>query len=121
MSFLHTMKGPDFLALYAGWFLITWTGMFVYRHRVADTWLATLTGMGLFDGLGLARYVAGKAHGMHRWEFLVVMMALGSLFFLLRASNFSNGSSSGWSSCGGGGGGGGCGGGGGGCGGCGGS
>src|SRR5258707_11191141 len=113
MSFLHTMSGPDFLGLYFLWLLVTWIGMLIVRHRVADTWGTTVGGLFLFEGLGAARYFVGSAHGMHKWEFMFLMMVVGFFFFVLRAHNFSNGSGSGWSSCGGGGCGGGGGGGGG--------
>jgi uncharacterized membrane protein YgcG len=118
MSFLHTMTGPDFLGLYFVWFLITWIGMLLVRHRVCDNWLTTLTGLALFEGLGVARYFVGTAHGMEKWDFMFIMMFVGALFFAIRAEHLKQGSNGGWSSCGGGGGcgGGGCGGGG--CGGC---
>lgn len=119
MSFLHTMSGPDFLQLYFGWFLVTWIGMLIVRHRISDSSLTSLGGLILFEALGAARYLDGAAHGMTKWSFLGLMMVIGGFFFVLRAENFSQGSSSGCggSSCGGGGcGGGGCGGGG--CGGC---
>src|SRR5437899_457443 len=111
------MPGPDFLGLYLVWLLVTWVGMLIVRHHVADTWATSLGGLLLFEGLGAVRYFLGSAHGMHNWEFMSIMMVVGVFFFILRADNFSNGSGSGWGSCGGGGcGGGGCGGGG--CGGC---
>ena len=119
VSFLHTMAGPEFLGLYFIWFLITWIAMLFVRHRLSDTWFTSMAGLALFEGLGLARYFVGKAHGLERWEFLFLMMLVGALFFLVRAEHLKQGSSTGWggSSCGGGGcGGGGCGGGG--CGGC---
>ena len=118
MSFLHTMSGPDFLKLYFGWFLVTWIGMLIVRHRISDTSLTSVGGLFLFEALGAARYFAGKAYGMEKWTFLEIMMIVGGFFFILRAENFNQGSSSGCGSTTGGGGcgGGGCGGGG--CGGC---
>jgi len=118
VSFLHTMSGPDFLKLYFGWFLVTWIGMLIVRHRISDTSLTSVGGLFLFEALGAARYFAGKAHGMEKWTFLEIMMIVGGFFFILRAENFNQGSSSGCGSTTGGGGcgGGGCGGGG--CGGC---
>ena len=113
------MTGPEFLFLYIVWFLTTWLGMLIIRHRVADTWATTLTGLVCFEAVGVARYIIGSAQGMHKWEFLFLIMGVGALFFVVRAENFSNGSGGSWTSsgCGGGGcGGGGCGGGG--CGGC---
>lgn len=122
MSFLKTMQGPDFLVLYLVWFGLTWISMLVLRHKVSDTLLTSLSGLLAFEGLGVARFLVGSANGMHKWDFLFLMMGVGALFFVLRAENFESGSDggSGVDSFGGGGcGGGGCGGGG--CGGCGGS
>jgi hypothetical protein len=120
MNFLGTMPGPEFLGVYLGWFALTWFGMLFVRHKVADTVWTTLGGWMCFEGLGIARFLIGRAHGMHNWEFLFGMMAIGTFFFLLRAEHLKGGSDGSWFSCGGGGcGGGGCGGGG--CGGCGGS
>lgn len=119
MSFLETMQGPDFLVLYLVWFGLTWIGMLVVRHKITDTPWTSLGGMLAFEGLGVARFLVGSAHGMHKWDFLFMMMGVGALFFVLRAEHFKSGSDGGWGvgSCGGGGcGGGGCGGGG--CGGC---
>jgi len=121
VDFLESVRGPEFLGLYLGWFVVTWIGMMIVRHNVADNAITSLTGLVLFEALGVARYVIGSRHGMQNWEFLFVMMIVGAIFFLARAKNFSSGSGGFWTgSCGGGGcGGGGCGGGG--CGGCGGS
>lgn len=123
LSFLHTMRGPDFLVLFAVWFLITFCGVWLFRCRDRDTPVTTLLGLACFEALGIARIMDGSAHGMHNWAFLILMMIIGGLIFFLRAEHFqndgSNGSCSGGSSsCSSGGG---CGGGGGGCGGCGGS
>ena len=120
MNFLETMRGPEFLAVYGGWFVVTWIGMLIVRHKVSDGWWTTLGGLLAFESVGFARYLIGTAHGLHKWDFLFLMMIVGALFFLARTDHFSSGSNGSWSSCGGGGcGGGGCGGGG--CGGCGGS
>src|SRR5262245_11011055 len=119
MNFLQTMRGPEFLALYAVWFVLTFGGMFIVRHIVSDTIWTSLAGLLVFEGLGLARYLVGSAHGMQNWEFLFAMMFIGALFFLVRAQHMKSNSDGSWwgGSCGGGGcGGGGCGGGG--CGGC---
>ena len=117
MSFLHTMPGPDFLALYVFWFLFTWIGMLIFRHKVLDSPITTITGFGLFEGLGVARYIVGSEYGMHNWDHLIAMMVVGAVFFVVRSEHMKTGSSGSGGSCGGGGcGGGGCGGGG--CGGC---
>src|SRR5262249_48792559 len=119
--FLQSMKGPDFLFLYAVWFVITFGSVLLLRWRGYDNTLVTLTGLGLFAGLGLARYLVGSFYGMHKWSFLFLVMFIRALCFLIRLQQNGRGSSDGsswWSSCssGGGCGGGGCGGGG--CGGC---
>ena len=128
-NFLHTLRGPDFLLLFWVWFLVTFGGTLLLRWRGRDTPLTTILGLLCFEALGVARMIDGSAHGLHKWEFLILMMVIGGICFFIRANNFQfgggNGSCSGgswWSSgssCSGGGGG--CGGGGGGCGGCGGS
>lgn len=121
-NFLHTMRGPDFLLLFGGWFIVTFGGVLVFRWCVRDTPITTILGVICFESLGVARIIDGSAHGMHKWLFLILMMILGGLIFFLRADHFQNtGNSDGgswWgSSCGSSG----CGGGGSGCGGCGGS
>lgn len=118
MNFLETMKGPEFLALYLGWFVFVFCCVLVARKCGADSPITTSIGLILFEGLGVARLIIGSAHGMHKFEILFVMMFVGAILFLVRAENLSSGSgSSSGGSCGGGGcGGGGCGGGG--CGGC---
>ena len=120
-DFLHTMKGPDFLVLYGGWFVITFGIVLVLRRQDHDNVMTTLAGLACFIGLGLARLIDGSAHGMHKWNLLIAMMIIGGFCFVIRLEQSSGGSSDGsswWSSCstGGGCGGGGCGGGG--CGGC---
>ena len=122
MNFLETMRGEKFLLFYFFWFILTWFGMLTVRYKVSDTIWTSLGGLLAFESVGAARYLIGSAQGMHKWEFLIMMMGFGALFFLARSENSASGSNGSWggSSCGGGGcGGGGCGGGG--CGGCGGS
>ena len=117
-SFLTTLKGPEFLALFAGWFVLTFLTVLVLRWRGYDTPFTTIIGLICFELLGVARIVDGSAHGMHKWDLLILMMVVGGFGFFIRVKNFnrSDGSrGSSWSSCSGG-----CGGGGG-CGGCGGS
>ena len=124
LRFLHTMRGPDFLVLYAVWFVILFAAVLILRHTGFDNGFTTLGGLTLFLGLGIARIAVGTAHGMHNWSYLIMMMIFGAIFFLARLEQVSGSDSSSnswWSSCstGGGCGSGGCGGGG--CGGCGGS
>ncbi len=124
-DFLPTIKGPDFLFLYALWFAALFVAVLMLRSAGHDTPLVSGVGLALFEGLGVARYLVGSAQGMHRWEYLGVMMLVGGSCFVLRVESFKGSGGSG-GSCGGGSisscsGGGGCGGGGGGCGGCGGS
>lgn len=126
-DFLHTMKGPEFLFVYGFWFVAVFVVVLALRTMGHDTPLVSGLGLVAFEILGVARYLVGSAHGMHRWDFLGMMMLVGGCCFVFRAeslpgSHRSGGSCSGGfsaSSCSGGGG---CGGGGGGgCGGCGGS
>src|SRR5690242_702365 len=89
-DFFHTMKGEDFLLLYAVWLLVLWAGVLLLRFGGKDHPVTTLTGWALFEGMGGLRYLIGSAHGMQRWEFLVLMMIFGSLFFIVRAHHFEN-------------------------------
>jgi uncharacterized membrane protein YgcG len=128
-SFMHTMRGPEFLVFYGIWFFIVFVAVWIARKCDRDTPLITVAGLCAFELPGIVRIIIGSQHGMHRWWFLVILMILGFIAFLLRAEHFdglgsgncnSSCSSSSSSSCSSGGGG--CGGGGGGgCGGCGGS
>ena len=124
-DFLHTMQGPDFLILYAVWFVVAFGTVFGLRRARGSNRLIDLAGAAAFLGLGIARFVIGSAHGLEKWDFLIMMMVFGSVAFFLRVTESSGGSSSDGSSssssCSSGSSGGGCGGGGGGCGGCGGS
>jgi len=121
--FLETVRGPEFLVLFGGWFLLCWSALLVLRRTGRDHPLTTVIMLALFESLGVARYVVGSAAGLHRWMFLSLMMVIGALFFLLRvqqgAGTGSDGGGTSSSSCSTGGGGcgsAGCGGGG--CGGC---
>ena len=104
-SFLHTMKGPEFLGLFAGWFAVTFVTVLILRSCGRDTPLTTIVGLGCFELLGVARILVGSARGMHRWEFLFVMMVFGGVVFFLRAEHFESSRGLGGSStgCGGGG------------------
>jgi hypothetical protein len=124
LAFFGTMQGPDFLGLYLGWFFLTRLTVMFLRHFGHDTTATTLIGLVCYELLAVARIIAGTAHGLHRWGFLIAMMVVGGLIFFLRAEHLKKGDGSSWitscgtgSSCSGGGGcgGGGCGGG---CGGC---
>lgn len=128
-DFLSTMAGPLFLWLYVAWFVLIWLAALVARKLGWNSALITLFSLGLFEGVGVARYLIGEAAGLHRWTYLIIMMIFGGMLLLTRADSVGGGSSGdgGGTSIGGGcgssGGGGGCGSscGGGGCGGCGGS
>lgn len=125
-DFLHTMRGPEFLFVYAFWFAAVFVVVLALRKMGHDTPIVSGLGLVAFELLGVTRYLVGSAHGMHRWDMLWMMMFVGGCCFVFRAESF-NGSGRSGGSCGGGfsisscSGGGGCGGGGGGCGGCGGS
>ncbi|HAB14830.1 MAG TPA: hypothetical protein PLX89_09850 [Verrucomicrobiota bacterium] len=125
-SFLYSVNGPEFLALFAGWFVVVFGTVLVLRWRGMDTPAVTAAGLIIFESLGIVRIMMGSSHGLHRWTILIIFMVVGGLAFSMRAEHFRGSGSSGGGGCSGGtgcggGGGGGCGGGGGGCGGCGGS
>ncbi|MDB6108673.1 MAG: hypothetical protein JWR69_423 [Pedosphaera sp.] len=118
LGLFQTLSGPDFLVFYGVWLLTLWVAVLILRAKGFDMPVTTLGGWALFEGVGLLRYMIGSAQGMNRWGFMMIMMAVGTLFFILRAHHFENmgGGDGGGSSCSSGcGGGGGCGGG---CGGC---
>ena len=124
--FLETARGPEFVVLFGGWFLLCWSTLLALRRLGGDHPLTTVIMLALFESAGVARYLAGSAAGLQRWTNLFLMMVIGALFFVLRAEqgtrNGSGGGGTSSSSCStgcGGCGSGGCGGGG--CGGCGGS
>ena len=132
-NFLPPVDGPTFLKLYAGWFVLTFGAVLLFRWRGHDTMVTTIIGLLSYETLGALRMVIGSLAGMHRWDYLILMMFFGGIIFFVRVQSDNNGEGSWWrrnssgggcgssgsSGCGGGGGG--CGGGGGGCGGCGGS
>lgn len=123
-AFFHTMRGPEFLFLYFAWFVLTFAAVLILRHRGLDKPLTTFSGLLVYEGFAVIRLIDGSAHGLHRWENLIIMMVIGGLVFFVRASHSGDGNSSGGffhscssgsgcgsgSSCGGGCGGGGCGG-----------
>lgn len=126
-DFLYTMKGPDFLLLY--FIVFVFLRVFVALARAQEGFAelaAPVIGCLVYEIFGAVRMVVGSAHGLHKWDFLILMMVIGGPLFFVRFDNIGGGASGtgggGWfgcgSSCGGGGGcgGGGCGGGG--CGGC---
>lgn len=134
LSFFARLKGPEFLVLYLVLFLILRCSIWYLRGSSNAVYgrqdyhlLPTVLAFLLFELFGLVRYLVGSAHGMQRWDFLFIMMAVGGIIFFSKGDfldRMSSGRSSGssyysGSGCGGGGCGGGCGGGG--CGGCGGS
>ena len=88
-GFLHQLKGPDFLLLYFLWFLFLWVAVLMIRRFALDSPLTTLAGLLLFEGLGVARFVAGSSHGMHKWDIQILMMAVAPLFFVIRLRNLN--------------------------------
>ena len=98
ISFLTTMEGPEFLALFAGWFVLTFVTVLVLRWRGYDTPFTTIIGLICFELPGVARIVDGSAHGMHKWVILILMMVVGGLGFLIRMKNFNRSDGSGGSS-----------------------
>ena len=80
-SFLHTMEGPEFLGLYLVWFAVVFVTVLILRWRGRDSPVTTVVGVACFELLGVARMIVGSAHGLHQWEFLIVMMILGGLAF----------------------------------------
>src|SRR5580692_5947155 len=84
-SFLHTMDGPDFLFVYAGWFVVSFVAVLVFRWSGRDSAATTLIGFLCYESLGVVRIIVGSAYGMHRWGFLIAMMIVGGLVFFLRA------------------------------------
>ncbi|MFM8471781.1 MAG: hypothetical protein ACKODH_17765, partial [Limisphaerales bacterium] len=112
-EFFHTATGPEFLGGYLLWFIVLFAGSRVLQTGKKRQPLPSLAGLLLFEAVGLIRIIVGSSHGMHNWNFLILMMITGGMLFFARFENpgGSSGSSSGWSSscssssCGGGGGG----------------
>jgi uncharacterized membrane protein YgcG len=120
-AFLHTMKGPQFLIVYVLWFWLLFGALWILRRRGFERPFVDFIAALLFIGLGVARIIIGSAYGLHKFELLILLMIVGTIFLssrLDRTGGGKSGSSNWWSSCssGGGCGSGGCGGGG--CGGC---
>lgn len=119
------MSGPEFLIFYMLWFLLVFVVVLFLRYLGYDKPIITISGLALFLGVGVARWVLGSSEGLHKWFGLAAMMFFGTILFLIRFQSSGGGpeGGSGCSSCSSGssgcGGGGSCGGGG--CGGCGGS
>ena len=117
-SFFHKATASEFLSGYAVWFLFLFVGSrTIQKGKADDHPIPTLVGLFLFESVGLLRIVNGSSHGMHKWDFLILMMILGGVMFFARfektggsSGSSSSCSSGGCSSGGGGGGGGGCGG-----------
>src|SRR5262245_38711294 len=101
-SFLHTMKGPDFLWLFVCWFALSFATVLILRWRGQDTPFTTAGGILCFEALGVVRIIVGSAHGMHKWDYLILMMIVGAIAFLIRAEHFKGSGKSGssWWSCG---------------------
>lgn len=91
MEMLGTLRGPEFLILFFGWFVVTRLGVGLCRSAGWDSPLVTLGGIALFEALGVLRFLAEIEHGMHRWGFLAAMMVLGPIFFAVRGEGSSGG------------------------------
>jgi len=112
-DFLPALSGPDFLLLYFVWFVVMYGTVLLFRWSGKDTPMVTLCGIAGYELLGVLRIIIGSLYGKENWGFLILMMVIGGIIFLLRASHLqSNGDGGGWwnSSCSGGSGCGGCGG-----------
>src|ERR1700727_1024567 len=83
LNFLHTMSGPNFLWLFAVWFLITFGGVLLFRWNGRDTPATTIIGLTCFELLAVARLIDGSAHGLHKWTFLILMMIVGGVVFII--------------------------------------
>lgn len=101
-SFFHTAKGPEFLFGYAIWFGVLFLGSLAIRKDGARHPAASIAACFLYEIVGVIRIVDGSAHGMHKWNFLIIMMVFGAVFFFVRfdkTGGSSDSSSSWWSSC----------------------
>lgn len=100
-DFLHTIRGPAFLILFFAWLLAILGVVWSFRGTGKDTPLVTLIGLLCFEGLGVARFIVGSAHGMHRWGGLIFFMMIGAILILVRGVHFekSTGSCSSGTSC----------------------
>ncbi|HEV8541368.1 MAG TPA: hypothetical protein VGR78_03160, partial [Verrucomicrobiae bacterium] len=49
---LLTIKGPEFLGLYFGWFVLTFSTVLLLRKKLADSPLVTVGGLLAFELLG---------------------------------------------------------------------
>ncbi|MSU36083.1 MAG: hypothetical protein EXS36_13470 [Pedosphaera sp.] len=94
-SFLHTLNGPEFLGLFAAWFALTFVTVLILRKLGRDTPLTSIIGLSCFELLGMLGIIIGSAHGLHTWEYLILMMVLGGVAFLLRVDFKSSADSSG--------------------------
>src|SRR5690349_14337144 len=89
-DFLYTIKGPDFLPLFLFWWLVTRIAVAIARSTEHDSAATTFIGLCTFEALGVARIVVGSAHGMHKWDFLLMMMLAGGATFLIRSDHFNS-------------------------------
>lgn len=115
-SYIAPLNGPDFLFFYFFLFIGIWLSTAVMRKIWEDSMHVTLIALLLFEGIGLIRFFDASAAGMHKFNFMFIMMAIGAVLLFSRydhsgSSNWSDssGCSSSCSGCGGGGGCGGCG------------
>jgi len=76
------MKGPTFLLFYAASLALIWVISELLRTR-DDSADVTIPAALAFLGIGVVRYAYGVNHGMHRFTFLFMMMAIGSVLILV--------------------------------------
>jgi len=113
-SYIAPLNGPDFLFFYFFLFIGIWLSTAFMRKIWEDSVHVTLIALFIFEYVGLIRYLDASAAGMHKFNFMFIMMAVGAVLLFTRydhssGNDWSDSSSCG-SSCSGCGGGGGCGG-----------
>ena len=85
------MRGPAFLGLYIVTFAVTFGGATLLRHAWRDTWILSVAGFVAFEVVGLIRIAEGLSRGMHKFQFLGLMMLVGGLAFFVRAKEDGTG------------------------------
>jgi len=115
--YMATLKGPDFLEFYFIVFIAILVILIVLRKLWEDSKHLSVIALLVFESIGLVRFIDASAAGMHKFQFMFIMMGVGGVLFFLRAHHMNNvswssdcSSCSNCSSCSGCGGGGGCGG-----------
>lgn len=85
--FTRNLEGPDLLAFYVVTLIVTLIGSTLVRRWWQDIWAVSITGCVLYETVGVIRYVTGRMAGMHRFDFLFLMMTIRGLLFFLRAKD----------------------------------